>query len=82
MISRILVELDGSFFKSILFKKNVFCLFLKIKSNLKMEISKICRLCLYNNGESINLFGETGKALKIASIVSQHFWFEVHIYIY
>lgn len=37
----------------------------------------VCRLCLSNEEDSFEIFGDKGVMLDVASILSKHFWFEV-----
>lgn len=39
----------------------------------------ICRLCLKDLEEIINIFDNNGQELKVAEVVGKHFWFEVNI---
>lgn len=42
-----------------------------------------CLLCLASsNNQSIEIFSENGENLKIAEIISKHFWFQVCHFIY
>lgn len=37
----------------------------------------ICRLCLKEFENIINIFDDNGQELNVAEIVGKHFWFEV-----
>lgn len=44
----------------------------------EMNISNICLLCLESNDNLVEISGKEGIDLNIATILQQHFWFEVN----
>lgn len=41
------------------------------------ELNEHCTLCLSTNKKTIDIFGDDGKILAIAEIISKHFWIQV-----
>lgn len=44
-----------------------------------MNDNEKCRLCLIKKENAIEIFSEEGVNLNISQIITQHFWFEVHL---
>lgn len=43
----------------------------------EINISNICLLCLETNDNLLEIFGKKGIDLNVATILDEHFWFEV-----
>lgn len=39
----------------------------------------ICRLCLKDIEDVLNIFDNNGQDLNVAAVVGKHFWFEVNM---
>jgi hypothetical protein len=48
-----------------------------VNINTILNLKMLCRLCLSRKRDMIEIFGQKGQKLKVAEIISQHFWFQV-----
>lgn len=40
-------------------------------------VGKICRLCLSNDNDFLDIFGDKATEMDMIHIIAQHFWFKV-----
>lgn len=42
------------------------------------ELQQKCLMCFNQTPDPVKMFSQKGRSLKIAEIISKHFWFEVN----
>lgn len=50
---------------------------MQFRINNFIDVNMICRLCLKDLDDMINIFDVTGLEINMASVVGKHFWFVV-----